>query len=196
MTEQAPSESSITFSRIDWHAFSEERGWVMPPPRYGATWTEQESADLRETWGVLTVEELARRHGRGPQSITGQAQKLGLIPKPEKAAQSTPKAKPMPAPASSREVVVRAPRATPASAVLEPRVAALCASGLPELCAKVIDLAACGVTKPMIAQHLVLSKGLGSVSAHFQKAGLVWGIGGNGAHAVIIEHARTLLRNV
>ena len=45
-------------------------------------------------------------------------------------------------------------------------------------------------------QHLALPNGLGSVSAHFQKAGLVWGIGGNGAHAAIIEHARTLLRNV
>ena len=196
MAEQAPSESSITFSRIDWHAFSEERGWVMPPPRYGATWTEQESADLRETWGVLTVEELARRHGRGPQSITGQAQKLGLIPKPEKAAQPTPRVESPPAPVSSREAVVKVPRNALTGAPLEPRVAALCASGLPELCAKVIDLAARGVTKPMIAQHLALPKGLGSVSAHFQKAGLVWGIGGNGAHAAIIEHARTLLRNV
>ena len=193
MTEQAPSESSITFSRIDWHALSKERGWVMPPPRYGATWTEQESADLREAWGVLTVEELARRHGRGPQSITGQAQKLGLVPKPEK----VPKVvELMHAPVPAREAVVRTPRATVMGAALEPRVAALCASGLPELCAKVIDLAARGATKPMVAQHLALPKGLGSVSAHFQKAGLVWGIGGNGAHAAIIEHARTLLRNV
>jgi hypothetical protein len=145
----------------------------MPYPRGNAPWTEQEYADLREAWDTLSVDAIAQRHGRSPATITTNAQTLGLIPKPEKA-----------------------PKAAPARTPLEPRVKVLCDTGLPELCARVIDLAAQDMPKPEIAAHLSLPKGLGSVAAYFQKAGLVWGIGGDGAHALIIEHARTLLRNV
>lgn len=152
--------------------------------REGAWWSPEDDMKLREQCSMKDLPVLAEEFRRNEGAIKSRAKKLGLTLKP---------------PEPLKDVAIKAPkvpRVVPASAALEPRVAALCASGLPELCAKVIDLAERGVAKPAIITYLSLPAGLNSVSSHFQKAGLVWGIGGNGAHLRIVEHARVLLRNV
>jgi len=172
------------------------RGWEMPAPRYGAPWTEQEYADLRAVWGTMPTEDIAKIHGRSVNSINLQAHDLGLKGAPEKAKREKVTAVPpdsIPG-VPTKPVAERPAKPVKVKPALPPEIELLCASGLGELTARVLLLATQHHGPAEIAQLLSLPRGARSVAAHFQMAGIAWGINGKGAHKAITLRADNLLR--